>query len=298
MKINEAGAIAMQKAEDIRIFSGATAIITGGASGIGRAFAEELATRGCDVVVADLQIENAHKVASNILASGGKAAAVKVDVTNFPALEQIVKETIQRTGRLDYMFNNAGIGIIGDVNHYKIEDWNYILDINLHGVINGVQAAYNVMLNQGFGHIVNTASVAGIAPCPGMVSYGTTKHAVVGLSTSLRGEARMRGIRVSVLCPGFVHTAILDNGGKYGKALVKLSAEQQQLISEMIEKFRPLDPSLFARKALNYVAKNKAVIVLPKRYKVFWWINRLCPSLGMYLGRVSYQNHQRKLGIV
>ncbi len=288
----------MKKAEGILIFSGATAIITGGASGIGRAFAEELATRGCNVVVADLQIENAHKVASDIIASGGKASAVEVDVTDFSELERIVNETIQRTGRLDYMFNNAGIVIVGDVNHYKIEDWNYILDVNLHGVINGVQAAYNVMLNQGFGHIVNTASLAGMAPCPGMVSYGTTKHAVVGLSTSLRGEARMRGIRVSVLCPGFIRTAILDNGGKYGKTLVQLSAEQQQLVTEMIEKLKPMDPRLFARKALNDVAKNKAIIILPKRYKVFWWINRLCPSLGMFIGRLSYQNSQRKLGLV
>jgi len=288
----------MQKSEGILIFSGATAIITGGASGIGQAVAEELAKRGCDVVVADLQFEKAHKVATDILASGGKASAVKVDVTNFSALEQIVKETVQRTGRLDYMFNNAGIGIIGDVSHYSIADWNYILDVNLHGVINGVQAAYNVMLNQGFGHIVNTASLAGLTPCPGMVSYSTTKHAVVGFSISLRGEARMRGIRVSVLCPGFIRTAILDNGGKYGKTLVKLSAEQQQIISEMIDKFKPMDPNLFAQKVLNCVAKNKAIIVLPKRYRAFWWINRLCPSLGMYLGRQSYQNGQKKLGMV
>jgi NAD(P)-dependent dehydrogenase (short-subunit alcohol dehydrogenase family) len=194
----------MAKDKEIRIFSGATAIITGGASGIGRAIAEELAVRGSDVVVADIQIENAHKIAADILASGGKANAMEVDVTDYPALERIVEQTIQRTGRLDYMFNNAGIGIIGDVCHYNIEDWNYILDVNLHGVINGVQAAYNVMMNQGFGHIVNTASLAGITPCSGMVSYCTTKHAVVALSTSLRGEALRRGIRVSVLCPGFV----------------------------------------------------------------------------------------------
>lgn len=108
----------------------------------------------------------------------------------------------------------------------------------------------------------------------------------------------MRGIRVSVLCPEFIRTEILDHGGKYGKTLVKLSTEQQQLISEMIEKFKPMDPSLFARKALNDVAKNKAIIILPKRYKVFWWINRLCPSLRMYLGGRSFQNGQRKLGMV
>lgn len=288
----------MRKTENIRIFSGATAVVTGGASGIGRAIAEELAARDCEVVVADLQIENAHQVASDILASGGKASAVEVDVTSFPALERIVKETIQRTGRLDYIFNNAGIGILGDVNHYKTEDWNYILDVNLRGVINGIQAAYNVMMNQGFGHIVNTASLAGLIPCPGMVSYCTTKHAVVGLSTSLRGEASRYGIRVSALCPGFIRTAILDNGGKYGRALIELSAEQQQLVSEMIDRLKPMDPGLFAQKALNCVAKNKAVIVLPKSYNVFWWINRFSPSLGIFLGRLSYQNNQKKLGLI
>jgi NAD(P)-dependent dehydrogenase (short-subunit alcohol dehydrogenase family) len=287
----------MRTSGGIRIFSNATAIITGGASGIGRAIAEELAMRGCDVVLADLQIECAQKVASNIRAAGGKANAVEVDVTNFPVLEQVVKETVQRTGRLDYMFNNAGIGIGGEVCHYKLEDWNYILDVNLHGVINGVQATYSIMTNQGFGHIINTASLAGLIAGPGMVSYSTTKHAVVGLSKSLRGEASGRGIRVSVLCPGFIRTAILDNFGKYGKNLVKLSTEQQQIISEMIDKFKPMDPILFARKALNYVAKNKAIIVLPKPYKVIWWIHRLAPSLGMFLARKSYQNGQRKLCI-
>ena len=288
----------MRKDENIRIFSGATAVVTGGASGIGRAIAKELATRGCDVVVADLQIETAHQVAADILASGGKASAMEVDVTHFPAMEQIVRETVQRTGRLDYIFNNAGIGIAGDVNHYNIEDWNYILDVNLHGVINGVQAAYNIMMNQGFGHIVNTASIAGLTPCPGMVSYSTTKHAVVGLSTSLRCEARRYGIRVSVLCPGFIRTAILDNGGKYGKTLMALSAEQQKRISEMIDSLKPMDPGLFAQKALDCIARNKAVIVFPKFYRILWWINRLSPSLGMFLGQQAYQNNLKKLGMI
>ncbi len=288
----------MRNGLGIRIFSGAAAIVTGAASGIGRAIAKELAARGCDVVVADLQIDSANKVVSDICASGGKAEAVEVDVTQFPALEQIVNDTVQRTGRLDYMFNNAGIGIVGNVTHYTIEDWNYILNVNLHGVINGVQAAYSIMQQQGFGHIVNTASLAGLAPFPGMVSYGTTKHAVVGLSTSLRCEAMRHGIRVSVLCPGFIRTDILDNGGKYGKTLIQLSAKQQQLVTEMINNLKAMDPDLFARKALDCVAKNKAIIVFPKFYRVFWWLNRISPSLGMFLGRQSYQNSQRKLGLM
>jgi len=105
-----------------------------------------------------------------------------------------------------------------------------------------------------------------------MVSYAATKHAVVGLSTSHRGEAGPQGIRVSVLCPAFIRTPILENGGRYGKTIVELSAEQQQIIAKMVEKLKPIEPVLFARKALNGIAKNKAVIVLPKSYHLYCMI--------------------------
>lgn len=282
----------------LRIFAGATAIITGGASGIGRALAEELAKRGGEVVLADLQIELAQEVASGIQAAGGKAAAVKLDVADFSAVEQLVQETVKRTGRLDYMFNNAGIGIGGDLNHYGINDWNYILDVNLRGVIHGVQAAYQVMLAQGFGHIVNTASLAGLMPSPGVVSYATTKYAVVGLSQSLRAAAAPLGIRVSVFCPGFVRTAILSGGGKYGRALIEMSPEQKQSLQEVIEEFKPMPPNIFARRALDLVAKNKAIIVLPSRWKLFWWLNRLSPSLGLHFAQKHFQGFREKLGMV
>lgn len=282
----------------LRTFDGATAIITGGASGIGRALAEELAKRGGEVVLADLQIELAEEVVIEIQASGGKAEAVKLDVADFSAVEQLVQETVKRTGRLDYMLNNAGIGIGGDLNHYGINDWNYILDVNLRGVIHGVQAAYTVMLAQGFGHIVNTASLAGLMPSPGVVSYATTKYAVVGLSQSLRAAAAPLGIRVSVFCPGFVRTAILSGGGKYGRALIEMSPEQEQSLQEVIEKFKPMPPNIFARKALDLVAKNKAIIVLPSWWKLFWWLNRLSPSLGLHLAQKHFQDFREKLGMV
>jgi len=212
----------------LRVFNDATAIVTGGASGIGRAISEELAQRGCDVVLADLQIELAKEVASQIRASGGTATAVKVDVTDFPAMDKLVHATVTRTGRLDYLFNNAGIVIGGGVDHYGIEDWNRVIDVNLRGVVNGVQAAYKIMLAQGFGHIVNTASMAGLMSGPGNVVYTTTKHAVVGLSTSLRAEAASQGVRVSVVCPGVIRTPILDDGGKFGKMLVDLPPEEMR----------------------------------------------------------------------
>jgi len=284
----------MESNKTIRIFDGATAIITGGASGIGRALAKELAKRGCEVVLADLQIELAGEVVSEINASGGKAKAVKINVTDFSSMEQLVQETVKRTGRLDYIFNNAGIVIGGYVNQYGIEDWNQIVDVNLRGVINGIQATYKIMLRQGFGHIINTASMAGFMVGPGNVAYTTTKYAVVGLSKSLRAEAAQMGIRVSVLCPGVIRTPILEGGGKYGKMLIDIPPKELQ---RMLEKLRPMSPSLFAKKVLNSVAKNKAIIIVPSWWKLFWWINRLSPSLGILLAQKHFQYRQKKLSM-
>ena len=284
----------MQSDKTIRIFDGATAIVTGGASGIGRGLVEELAKRGCEVVLADLQIDLAEEVASGIHAAGGKPKAVKVDVADFPAMEQLVQETVKRTGRLDYIFNNAGIVIGCSVNLYSIEDWNQMVEVNLRGVINGIQAVYKIMVAQGFGHIINTASMAGLMPGPGNVAYTMTKHAVVGLSKSLRAEAAQMGIRVSVLCPGVVRTPILEGGGKYGKMLINIPQEQMR---QLWEKLRPMSPNLFAKKVLKSVAKNKAIIIVPSWWKVYWWINRLSPSLGIFLSQKQFQRMQKKLGI-
>jgi len=285
----------MESSKTIRIFDGATGIVTGGASGIGRALAEELAKRGCEVVLADLQIELAEEVASEIRLSGGKSTAVKIEVTDFSAMEQLVQETINRTGRLDYIFNNAGIVIGGNAYHYGIEDWNKTVDVNLRGVINGIQAAYKIMMAQGFGHIVNTASMAGLIPSPGAVAYAATKHAVVGLSKSLRAEAAKMGIRVSVLCPGVIRTPILEGGGKFGKMLIDIPPEQAR---RMWEKLKPMSPNIFAQKVLDSVARNKAIIIVPSWWKLFWWMNRLSPSLGISLAQRRFQKVQEELGIV
>jgi len=133
----------------IRIFYGGVAIITGGASGIGRALGEALAARGCEVVLADLQIGLAEEVAAGVNESGGKATAVGLDVVNHEDVVNVVKKTVERCGRLDYMFNNAGIVIFGEASEYEMHDWDRSIDVNLRGVIHGVDAAYRVMLKRG-----------------------------------------------------------------------------------------------------------------------------------------------------
>jgi len=266
--------------------------------GIGAGTALMFAEMGANVVINYLSNRvKAEEVASKICAAGGKARALKVDVTDFFAVKQLVQKTVERTGRLDYIFNNAGIGIGGNVNHYGIEDWNQMMDVNLSGVINGVQAAHKIMMSQGFGHIVNTASIGGLTPSPGNVAYATTKYAIVGLSISLRAEAAQLGVRVSVLCPGFVRTAILDGGGKYGKMLIDLSPEQHRHLLDVIEKFKPMSPNVFAKKALNSVAKNKAIIIVPAWWKLIWLMNRLFPSVGIHLVGKSVQKMQKQFGL-
>jgi len=273
----------------LRTYEGASAIVTGGASGIGRALGEHLASQGCTVCLADRQIDVAEQVAAAICADGGNATASQVDVSNYSAVEHVVQEMLSRTDRLDYMFNNAGIAIGGPLRLHSIDDWKRIVDVNLLGVINGVQAAYQVMLKQGFGHIINTASMAGLSSAPGATAYAATKHAVVGLSKSLRIEASLDDFRVSVLCPGAIRTPILEGGGKYGKSYADMTPDQER---RMWDKVRPMSPDAFARAALTAVARNKAIIVIPSWWKLYWYADRFFPSLATAIARKSYSNLQ------
>jgi NAD(P)-dependent dehydrogenase (short-subunit alcohol dehydrogenase family) len=214
---------------------------------------------------------------------------VGIDVTDFQAVKALVEQTARAAGRLDYLFNNAGIVVAGEARLYEIDDWDRVIDVNLRGVVNGVQAAYPLMCRQGFGHIVNTASVAGLMPLGGFLSYSASKHAVVGLSTSLRVEAAPRGVRVSVLCPGAVETAIVG-GGKFGKVI---NPPPPEVLRRLWEQGRPIAADVFARAALKAVARNKAIIVIPWWWKVFWWAYRLSPALALVWARRHFLAYNR-----
>ncbi len=195
-------------------YAGNTAIVTGGASGIGKALGAELFAQGAHVVLADIDGAAAESAAKMLADANGHATGSIVgrslDVRDEAAVHALVDEIVARDGHLDLMFNNAGLGIGGQTHEFHKEHWNRIIDVNINGVVNGVLAAYPLMIEQGHGHIVNTASAAGLAPAVLTAAYTTTKHAVVGLSTALRPEAAAFGVRVSVLCPGVVETPILD----------------------------------------------------------------------------------------
>jgi NAD(P)-dependent dehydrogenase (short-subunit alcohol dehydrogenase family) len=259
----------------IRTFDGATVLITGGASGIGRAFGEAVAERGADVVLADLQSTLAIEAADAIRKRGGKATGAALDVRDRAAVERVVEDAISRTGRLDYVFNNAGLGIFGEAHLHSDADWDLVLDVNLRGVINVVRSAYPRMIAQGYGHLVNTASVAGLIAPPFLSSYVATKHAVVGLSKSMRVEAKRYGVRVSALCPGAIRTPILT-GGAQGRTLYDVSPERMLGWWKKLG-ITELEP--FTKELVKAVERNEGVIVLPKKSRAMMALVRAVPRL-------------------
>ncbi|MGH7808432.1 MAG: SDR family NAD(P)-dependent oxidoreductase [Thermodesulfobacteriota bacterium] len=261
-----------------------SAIVTGGASGIGRALAEELAGSGVYVVIADRQVDLAEQVSSGIRAQGGAATATELDVRDLDRFRKVVQVTVAGAGRLDYLFNNAGICVTGEIRDFEPTDWYDVIDVNLRGVANGILAAYPLMIEQGFGHIVNTASITGLIAGPMQGSYSATKYAVVGLSRALRIEGRRYGVKVSVLCPGVIRTPIIE-GGRYGR--FKLDPA---LLVERIKRLRPMDPSLFARRVLRAVERNRGIIIEPKWWGLLWYLDRLSPWLGERLAEASLRS--------
>ncbi|MGZ4511261.1 MAG: SDR family NAD(P)-dependent oxidoreductase [Mycobacterium sp.] len=156
------------------------------------------------------------------------------------------------------------MGVGGEVDSYTLDAWNDVFDVNLHGVVHGIQAVYPIMIRQHSGHIVNTASMSGLVASPGSVSYTATKHAVVGISKALRVEAERHGVQVSVLCPGAIRTPALT-GGKFGR-IPGISDEE---LLKSWERVRPMAPEEFAERALRAVLRGDAIIVVPTWWKAF-----------------------------
>jgi NAD(P)-dependent dehydrogenase (short-subunit alcohol dehydrogenase family) len=268
----------------VGIFAGKTAIITGGASGIGRALAKELARQGTSVILADMNVKLLYETVESIKKAGHYAKGVRLDVTDAEAFKLVVSEVVSDFGRLDYLFNNAGIAVCGEARTFSSDDWRSVIDTNLYGVVNGVAAAYPLMVKQGFGHIINTASLAGLIPAPGEISYTASKYGVVGLSHVLRQEGAGHGVRASVVCPGFIETPILYNA--------KLIGIDRKKMLEKIPKTMPADEC--ARAILRGVGRNQATIVVTTFAKMFWLLHRLSPSLVLWIGK-RYAKQMRDL---
>ncbi len=251
-------------------FAEKTAIVTGAASGIGLALSAELGRRGAVVTLADINAELLETSVRSLKEKGYRVAASALDVTDFDAVSKLVGETVAQHGHLDYIFNNAGVAMMGTAEHFSMQDWHKVIGINLFGVINGSMAAYPVMIKQGSGHIVNTCSVAGLVPFPGEIPYTTSKHGILGLTNVLSVEGKVYGIMASAVCPGFIRTPMSDN------------MELRNLDREKAMQLAPqgMSPEKCARMVLRGVEHGKAIIVMDPFTRMLWSLNRLNPGLA------------------
>lgn len=239
-------------------FRGRTALITGAASGIGAALAEQLRVAGARVVTTDVEGDVDHRV----------------DVTDLGALRAVV----DAIGVPDLVFANAGIAMGGPTHELTRQHWDRVIEVNLNGVVNTVLAVYPGMVARGSGHLVVTASGVGLAAPPFVTPYAATKHAVVGLALGLRPEAALHGVRVTVVCPGAVETPILDRGPDESlPATATAPITARRYLSLMRQE--PVAADRFARLALDRVARNRAIVVVPASAGALWYLHRLSPAL-------------------
>jgi NAD(P)-dependent dehydrogenase (short-subunit alcohol dehydrogenase family) len=262
------------------------ALVTGGAAGIGAELVRQLSATGASVLVADVAVDAAQCLADELKRQGRRVAVCRADVTRFDDVERAVQTAVNQWGRLDLLFNNAGVGLAGELRDVELSDWRPIVDVNLWGVVHGVHAALPVMLRQGQGQIVNIASAAGLVPRPGMVPYATAKYAVVGLSTSLRCEVEDLGIRVNVVCPFNIATAIF-------KTTKYRNIDHEAMLAAI--PLRQLSVERCVDQLLKGVRKNRPIITMPRYARFEWWLYRYFPpaaSLLLRRRRALFRKHR------
>lgn len=240
------------------------AVVTGGASGIGFGLAKKALSEGMKVVIADIE-RGALDSAIGELGAGERLLGVVTDVSNYTAVEDLARQTEAAFGPAQLLFNNAGVGGGGPLWEQTEADWQWVLGVNLGGVINGVRAFTPQMIKHGEGHIVNTASIAGLMSAPGTSTYTVSKHAVVALSEVLYGDLRnaQANVGVSVLCPSFVKTKIYAfERNRPGAEAVELTDEQQAIEAATAEFFSTaLSPDAVAEKVFEAIANEQFYIL-------------------------------------
>ncbi len=239
---------------------GKVAVVTGGASGIGRALCLAFAGEGANVVVADLDEAGMAETAAGVLKTGTRAVTVKTDVTRLASVEALAERAWRELGGAHVLCNNAGVAVDGGLESATHRDWEWVLGVNLWGVIHGIEAFVPRMIAQKQpGHIVNTASMAGLIASQGLGVYNTSKYAVVGLSETLQKDLRPYNIGVSVLCPMGVTTNIGSSERSRPADLKNPGAPPQTDGIELIGRY--LTPEHVAARVLRAVKADRLYII-------------------------------------
>ena len=255
----------------MKMLEGKVAAVTGAASGLGRAMALAFAGEGMHAALADIDEPGLKSTLNEVQGRGVRAFAMRVDVSRYQEVESFCSKAIAQFGATHVVCNNAGVSPLGAVWENTLADWQWILGVNLWGVIHGVRAFVPRLLAQGEGHVVNTASVAGLISPPEMGAYNVTKHAVVALSESLYHDLRLRGspVGVSVLCPAYVPTGIADSERNRPRELCnpgKNPSKEQALLKKAVASGK-LSADDVARAVVAAVKEERFYVLTHPRIK-------------------------------
>jgi NAD(P)-dependent dehydrogenase (short-subunit alcohol dehydrogenase family) len=246
-------------------------IITGGASGLGRAIALQLAREGWHLAIADINLPGAEETVKLLEQAGGSGQAEPLDVTDASQWQELSARLREQWPRLDLLVNNAGVAGAGLVGQFTLEDWKWVLDINLWNVIHGTHVFVDwLKSNPRQSHIINTASFAAIASAPGMAAYNVSKAAVVSLSETLYCELQGDGVGVTVICPEFFATNLLDKARFIDPSALKFAKRAFEKSSFTAEDV--------ARGAIDAMKRKKLYVILPSAAKRRWYMKRLNPQ--------------------
>jgi len=269
-------------------FNRKVVVVTGAASGIGREIAQAFALRGADLALADINGEGLLQVKEELEFQGSKVYAQVVDVSVAEQVEDFCDNTYREMGRVDVLCNNAGVAVGGRMEDISLEDWEWIVGINLWGVIYGCHCFYPRMIEQGGGgHIMNTASNAGLFPAPGVAPYCTAKYGVVGFSETLRAEASLHGIGVSVLCPGLIATDITKTARISSGTSTMSPQELLKMMDGFYHRFTPA-PDRTARAVIKGVERNRGVVLVCPESYIQDILHRLSRRLFGFLIKITW----------
>jgi len=251
-------------------------VVTGAGSGIGRATALAFAGEGAELVLADISPERLEEVSAEIERMGAKVSWRRVDVSDRSQVRDLAEFVIENRGRVDILHNNAGVGLGQLLEMTAIEDLEWVMNINFWGVVYGVTYFLPHMIERKRGHIVNTASGAGLVALPGVGGYTASKFAVVGYSEALRAELKGHGIGVSAVCPGIINTRIVSEGR------INMPGGARVTREKAVEFYaaRGWPPERVAKAVVRGVKKNRGVIPVGPEVWVSWCLKRFSQRLS------------------
>jgi short-subunit dehydrogenase len=259
----------------------AYAVVTGAGSGIGQSFALELGKRGGTVVCADINLAAAEKTVALLAELGAKGFAVACDVGEAEQVAELAEQAEQLMQHpVTLVINNAGVGLGGKFDELSLEDWQWVTNVNLWGVIHGCHYFVPKFKKLGYGAIINVASAAGYTAAPEMTAYNVTKSGVLALSETLSSELKKANIKVNVLCPTLVPTNIIKNG--------RIPSRYSGLADHALMNFAMTTSDSVAKLTLNRLDKGKLYTIPQLDAKLFWLMKRASPTLYAKLLGFSY----------